>query len=154
MPASLELETSLSFITFIYLGVCSRMFLHASVLMCEVGHSSTIWAQGSDLGDQTWQSTPMEASGQRRHFSSLISVFIYFTSQSQLPLPFSSQPWSLSPQRRGGLHGCQPSLAYRVAVELGSSSTEATQGSPVGGKESKAGNRVRDSPCCCLRSPT
>lgn len=60
----------LSFITFIYLGVCTCMFLHATVLMYELIHPSALWAQGSNVGHQTWQQAPLpavETSGQPRN---------------------------------------------------------------------------------------
>lgn len=79
-----------------------------------------------------------------------------------LPFPLSHNPspsitfLHISTEKGRESHGYRPTLAYQVAVKLGtSSSTEARKGSPVSGKGPMASNRLRDSQCsCCLRGPT
>lgn len=90
----------------------------------------------------------------------LINVFIYFISQSQLPLPPllevppshlpSSQPHSLSSQRRG-LSWISTPLAYHIVLDLGRSSIEARQGRLVRVRDPKVGNVVRNSPDPAVR---
>lgn len=90
-------------------------------------------------------------------------LFIYFPFQSQLSLPPlllvppSHYPPSTCPPpfllRKGeASHGYHRALTHQVAVILGKSSTWATQGSPVRGKESKSMQYSQLS--CHFRSPT
>ena len=72
---------------------------------------------------------------------------------SQL-LPPSSSP-SMSPpfllREEKTSHGCKPTLAYQVVIGLGtSSSTEARQGCPIKGKESKGRQQSQRQPLLLL----
>lgn len=106
----------------------------------------------SPLVDRMWST----------YFFFLIYLF-NFTSQTPLPLPPllpvlpssispPSVPWPFLLRKGEAFHGYQPTLAYKVILRLGtSSSVEARQGSPVSGKESKTEWEI--APALFVRGP-
>ena len=100
---------------------------------------------------------------QPQPFVNNLCIYFTFWSQLSLPLLFQILPSQLTSHpstpphllRKGeAYHGCQPSLAYQIAVELGpSSAIEARQGSPVRQRPQRQATESETTPAAALGVP-